>query len=108
MTVPDTSSGWYQAGGSAYPESPAAVGEASDSVASESLAAAAGENQEPEPDYRCPTCGVEILSSSDRAEHLAGLDADRIECGRQDVGAIAERDRLDRTWPHAITSEYLW
>jgi hypothetical protein len=61
-----------------------------------------------EDEYGCPTCGVEILNESDRQEHLAGIDACRPECGRQDLEAIAERERLAAIWPRAIAGGTAW
>jgi len=56
----------------------------------------------------CPTCGEHIPRDSELALHLDGLDASRPECARQDIERIAERERVLKVWPRALTGGEAW
>jgi hypothetical protein len=48
----------------------------------------------------CPHCD-QVVPASDRADHSAGLDRNRLDCPHQDLNLIRQNDRRrDQNWMH--------
>lgn len=56
-----------------------------------------------EQQWTCPACGFVSATEAERQRHEAGVDAQRLECARQDIEAIKAQQQprttyLGRAW----------